>query len=70
MLSKPLSLFTKQKPYRIGEIEDFICFDLKYDFLERFYNKESLKLTLTSARNLWKSTRNEKMAEGSFVFFL
>ena len=67
MFSKPLCPFTKKKPDRCEKIEVFPCFDLKYDFLERFYKKP---LTLSSTRDRRKSIANEKMAEGSLVFFL
>ena len=46
MFSKPLSSLTKQKPDRRKNRKeekrkkiDFPCFDLKYEFLERFYKK-------------------------------
>ena len=61
MFSKPLSPFTKQKPYRSEETEDFPCFNLNYDFLKRFYKKP---LTLSSTRNQQQSIAKEKMVEG------
>ena len=61
MFSKPLSPFTKQKPDQSEETEDFPCFNLNYDFLERFSKKP---LTLTSTRNRQQSIAKEKMVEG------
>ena len=62
MFSKPLSLFTKQKPDQISkETKDFPSFNLNYDFLERFYKKP---LTLTSTRNRQQSIAKEKIVEG------
>ena len=60
MFSKPLSPFTKQKPDRSEETEDFPCFTLNYDFVERFFKKQ---LTLTSTKNWQQSIAKEKMAE-------
>ena len=60
MFSKPLSPFTKKKPDRSEETEDFSCFNLNYDFLERFSKKP---LTLTSTRNRQQFIA-KKMAEG------
>ena len=39
MFSKTLSPFTKQKPDQREETDDFPCFNLKYDFLERLLKK-------------------------------
>ena len=61
MRSKPFSPFKKQKPERSEETEDFPCFNLNYDFLERFSKKP---LTLTSTRNWQQSIVKAKMAEG------
>ena len=61
MCSEPLSSFTKQKPDRSEETEDFPCFNFNYDFLERFSKK---LLTLTSTKNRQQSIAKEKMAEG------
>ena len=60
MFSKPLSPFTKQKLDRSEETEEFPCFNLNYDLLERFYKKP---LTLTNTRNWQQSIAKEKMAE-------
>lgn len=64
MFSKPLSPFTKQKPERSEEEEDFLCFDLKYDSLKRFYKPLTLCLR---AREIGGSFANEKIAEGSYA---
>ena len=63
MFSKSLSQFTKQKPDRNEEIEDFPCFDSKDDFLERFYK-------LASTAEVCRERKKKKKAEGSLVFFL
>ena len=64
MFSKSLSQFTKQKPDRNEEIEDFPCFDSKDDFLERFYKLAS------TAEVCRERKKKKKKAEGSLVFFL
>ena len=61
LFSKPFSPFTKQKPDRSEGTEDFPCFNLNYEFLERFSKKP---LTLASTRNRKQSIAKEKMAEG------